>query len=806
MVTGADAARSELGADWFSVEELQALHGVWQLLQERGPASVELARGALAQITGLMAPAADDDQRDALSSLSLALGHTAVFDVRAWARQVSVWATRLAQAQTGLRDLFEVVGGVHRQLLHWIVERYASAPIPLERALLALQQLCDRTMETFADAVVADRDRRIAEQRRTADDGLVWLKRLSESGLLGILVCDVHGGIKDANETFAQMLDYPREELASGRIGWDVITPPEWAAQDADAVAQLAAHGRTKPWEKEYYRRDGSRVPVLVGVATLSGDDVVAFTLEISERKRAEELRVRSLELENENRRVQEASRLKSEFLANMSHELRTPLNSVIGFADILYEGEVSAGSPEGHEYLGDILKSGRHLLQLINDVLDLAKVESGKMEFRAEHVELPSVVGEVLDVLRSLAGASQVSVTCELEPATHALVVDPARLKQVLYNYLSNAFKFTPAGGHVIVRAHALDGEHVTIEVEDSGAGIAAGDLGRLFVEFQQLDNGSTKKHPGTGLGLALTRRIVEAQGGRVGVRSQLGRGSTFWATLPMTARIAPRDERTRVLELGDEAATVLVVEDDREDQRLICATLSGAGYNVEIAETGRQAALACSERSFDAVTLDLLLPDRSGLQVLRELRNGGLNRETPVIVLSVVAEQQVVHGFAVSDFLAKPVASDKILGSLQRAGIMPAKSATILVLDDDPSSLKLMSATLRKLGYLADCQSDAAQALARAPTQHHSAVILDLMMPGMDGFEFLWRFRAQPSSRNVPVIVWTTKDLTADDQRLLKRQAQAIFEKGGGRPMLLVEELANLLRQQRSLPAGPP
>ncbi|MDB4985676.1 MAG: Histidine kinase, partial [Myxococcaceae bacterium] len=494
------------------------------------------------------------------------------------------------------------------------------------------------------------------------------------------------------------------------------------------------------------------------------------------------------------------------EFLANMSHELRTPLNSVIGFADILYEGEVPPGSAEGREYIGDILKSGRHLLQLINDVLDLAKVESGKMEFRAEHVELPSVIGEVLDVLRSLAAANQISVKCELEPGTHALVLDPARLKQVLYNYLSNAFKFTPAGGNVIVRARISAGDQVTIEVEDSGAGIPAGDLCRLFVEFQQLDNGSTKRHAGTGLGLALTRRIVEAQGGLVGVRSEPGKGSTFWATLPMRGQIAPRDERLQVIEHGDKAATILVVEDDRDDQRLISATLSGAGFNVEIAETGKQAALACGERLFDAVTLDLLLPDRSGLQVLRELRSSGLNRDTPVIVLSVVAEQQVVHGFAVSDFLAKPVESDKILGSLQRAGIVPAKSGTILVVDDDLSSLKLMSATLRKLGYAADCQSDAALALARAPTQHHSAVILDLLMPGMDGFEFLWRFRAQPSSRNVPVIVWTTKDLTADDQRLLKRQAQAVFEKGGGRPMLLVEELNNLFRQHRSQPAEQP
>ena len=806
MATGSGTAGSELGSDWLSAEELQALDRVWKLFQEHGPQALELARSALVQLTGLMGPSPTESPADALIRLNASVADAAVVDVRAWARQISGWGAQLAHEQVRLRDVFDIVEAVRRQLVHWIVERHASEASALEQTLFALQRLCDRTIETIAEAALTDRNLRISEQRRSTDDALLWLKRLSESGLLGILVCDVHGGIKDANETFAQMVNYTREELASGQVGWDAITPPEWVAQDIDAVAQLAAHGRTKPWEKEYFRRDGSRVPVLVGVATLSGDDVVAFTLEISERKQAEELRARSLELETENRRVQEASRLKSEFLANMSHELRTPLNSVIGFADILYEGEVPAGSPEGREYLGDILKSGRHLLQLINDVLDLAKVESGKMEFRAEHVELPRVVGEVLDVLRSLAGASQISVTCELEPNAHELVVDPARLKQVLYNYLSNAFKFTPPGGHVIVRAHGSDTEHVTIEVEDDGAGIAPADLSRLFVEFQQLDNGSTKKHAGTGLGLALTRRIVEAQGGRVGVRSELGRGSTFWAILPRQAHPVTSDECVRVIEHGRSAALVLVVEDDRDDQRLISATLNGAGYNVEIAETGTQAAKACGERLFDAVTLDLLLPDRSGLQVLRELRTSGLNRDTPVIVLSVVAEQQVIHGFAVSDYLAKPVDSANILGSLQRAGVLPARAGTILVVDDDPSSLKLMSTTLRKLGYTPDCQSDAALALSRAPSQHHSAVILDLLMPGMDGFEFLLRFRAQPSSYDVPVIVWTTKDLTADDQRLLKRQAQAVFEKGGGRPMLLVEELNNLLRSHSAPRAEAP
>src|SRR5205823_4989390 len=214
-------------------------------------------------------------------------------------------------------------------------------------------------------------------------------------------------------------------------------------------------------------------------------------------------------------RRVQEANRLKSEFLANMSHELRTPLNGIIGFAELMHDGKVGPVSAEHKEYLGDILTSARHLLQLINDVLDLSKVESGKMEFRLEPVEVAKLVGEVRDILRTLAAQKRIDVNTEIDPAVSGIVSDASKLKQVLYNYLSNALKFTPDEGRVTVRVVPEDREHFRLEVKDTGIGIKPEDMDKLFVEFQQLDASVAKKYPGTGLGLALTKRIVETQGG---------------------------------------------------------------------------------------------------------------------------------------------------------------------------------------------------------------------------------------------------------------------------------------------------
>ena len=254
---------------------------------------------------------------------------------------------------------------------------------------------------------------------------------------------------------------------------------------------------------------------------------------DITQQKLDEESRLKAQRLEAENRQILEANRIKSQFLANMSHELRTPLNAVIGFADLLQSGAVDADPAKRRVFLGHIGTSGRHLLRLINDLLDLSKVESGRFEFFPEPLDLTALVHDVIGTLSPASQAKQITVDTEIDPVLNPLVHDPARLKQVLYNYLSNAIKFTGERGRVTVRARPEGATRFRLEVEDTGIGIAADDLPRLFTEFQQLDASASKRHQGTGLGLALTRRLVEAQGGSVGLRSEPGVGSVFHLVL---------------------------------------------------------------------------------------------------------------------------------------------------------------------------------------------------------------------------------------------------------------------------------
>jgi PAS domain S-box-containing protein len=559
-------------------------------------------------------------------------------------------------------------------------------------------------------------------------------------------------------------------------------------------------------WELRGRRRDTGREWVF----SFSGEPVrdrrgelvlaVVVTRDITERKRAEQVRRDAEELEAQNRRIQEANRLKSEFLANMSHELRTPLNAILGFGELLHDGEVPPDAPQHREFLGHILKSGRHLLELINDVLDLAKVEAGKLEFRPEPIDLQFVIDEVLSVVRPIGEGKSIRLGASVAPdLRQGVSLDPARLKQILYNFVSNALKFTPAGGSVAVRALPEGESRLRLEVEDTGIGIAPQDIGRLFVEFQQLDGGVSRQHGGTGLGLALTRRLAEAQGGSVGVHSTLGRGSVFHAILPRrsSARAAlPLPQRRMAAEPG--APSVLVIEDDTRDHAQLVEALEGAGYAVESVRTGSEAIARCGVRKFDAITLDLLLPDMSGQEVLKRVRAGGLNAHVPVVVVTVVAERGAVAGFTVQDFLPKPLDAQALLSSLGRAGIRPGQGGSVMVVDDDESSLKLMSAALTQLGFRAVCMRDGEEALSVTEAAPPVAVVLDLLMPRMDGFQFLDRFRGSPATRLTPVLVWTVKDLSQEEQARLSRSAQAIVRKGSGSIPALLEDL------RRFLPAG--
>jgi PAS domain S-box-containing protein len=416
------------------------------------------------------------------------------------------------------------------------------------------------------------------------------------------------------------------------------------------------------PHKLRHRKKDGAIVTVEASSHELSFDGKRARLVvanDIDDRERAEEMRRDTFELETQNRRILEASRLKSEFLANMSHELRTPLNAILGFSELLYDGVVAPSSPSHREFLGDIIKSGRHLLQLINDVLDLAKVEAGKVEFQPEEIDLQMVVNEVLSIVRAIAAAKSIALGTSIDPALQGIFLDPARLKQILYNFLSNALKFTPAKGSVGVRAVAEGEEHFRLEVEDTGPGIAPEDIGRLFVEFQQLEGGAARQHGGTGLGLALTKRVAEAQGGWVGVRSTVGKGSVFYVALPQrssSTASAPPSQRPipapprapsvalaaspqRPPEKTAQSTSVLVIDDNLTNLKLVSRVLSIEGYEVRTAAHANEALQTLEGFHPRLILMDIQLPGMDGLTLTRRLKAAPATRDITIVALTANA-----------------------------------------------------------------------------------------------------------------------------------------------------------------------
>ncbi|MGE5220076.1 MAG: ATP-binding protein, partial [Chloroflexota bacterium] len=449
--------------------------------------------------------------------------------------------------------------------------------------------------------------------------------------------------------------------------------------------------------------------------------------------QRSSQLRAANEELKSEYLQVQDANRLKSEFLANMSHELRTPLNAIIGFAQLMHDGKVGAISDDQREYLNDILTSADHLLQLINDVLDLSRVESGKLEFNPEPIDLKKLIAEVSTVLQPLSASKRLTVDLFVDSEIGQVVLDSAKLKQVLYNYLSNAIKFTAEEGQILVRGRMEDAEHFRLEVEDTGIGIMPEELDKLFVAFQQLDSSAGKKYQGTGLGLALTKRIVEAQGGRVGVRSARGKGSVFYAVLPTRADVIQRltNKIIPAPATSADAPNVLVIEDSEPDRKWLTQILIEAGYRAETANNGAEAAEKAHSRAYAAILLDLILPDTGGWDILHAIRAVGPNQHTPVIVVTVVAEQGVAKGFPIQDYLVKPVRPNALLDALRAAGVTPkSPRRKILVVDDDAKTLKLAAVGLKAGGYEVVCHSSSISALRDANLKGFGAVVLDLLM----------------------------------------------------------------------------
>jgi len=673
----------------------------------------------------------------------------------------------------------------------------------------------DRLRGVFAAARDITEQKRLEEQitqqYRERSETTAFLNNILESSTeYSIIAMDLEGNVLAWNEGARRNYGYAAEEMIGKQNSRILHTRED--VESGKVEAALAQALETGKFEGEFQRmrKSGEQFTAQVAITLrrgVSGDPVgyLLVSKDITAQKALEEeLRRKNEELVEQYHRVQEANRLKSEFLANMSHELRTPLNGIIGFAELMHGGKVGPVSDPHKEYLGDILTSSRHLLQLINDVLDLARVEAGRMEFNPEPVDLAKIVGEVRDGLRTMAATKRIQVKMEIDPGLTGVTGDQAKLKQLLYNYLSNALKFTPDGGQVTVRVLPEQADTYRIEVEDTGIGIRPEDLGRLFVEFQQLDAGAAKKYQGTGLGLALTKRIVEAQSGKVGVRSAPGTGSVFFAVLPRVfwaerespARSSARPDAAPPVANGP---AVLIIDDDPRERAWLMKTLGGAGYAVEAAASGAEAVARCREKAFSAITLDLLLPDMKGWDVLKAIRAEARNRNVAVIVVTMVADQGVLADQRADGALVKPVRSEELLAALQRIGVRPDGDGAVLVVDDDLGALKIMGAALAEMGYRPVCMPDGESGLAAAAKERLRAVVLDLRMPGMNGLEFLDRFRRTDNGSRTPVIVWTGADLTAQDKSRLKKAAQAVVVKGRDGVKPLLKELQACLAVSR-------
>jgi signal transduction histidine kinase/CheY-like chemotaxis protein len=490
-------------------------------------------------------------------------------------------------------------------------------------------------------------------------------------------------------------------------------------------------------------------------------------------------------QLEQQSVALAEASRHKSEFLASMSHELRTPLNAVIGFSEVLLERMFGDLNERQEDYLEDIHSAGRHLLALLGDILDLSKIEAGRMELDLTTFPIDDILVQALSLVRERAALHGIRLTLEAADGLGLVTADELRLKQVLLNLLSNAVKFTPDGGSIVVRAWR-DAEEVDVTVTDTGIGIAPADQERIFDSFQQGER-SASSSEGTGLGLTLSRRIVELHGGRLWVTSTPGEGSTFGISVPQPdADRAAGGEVWMVDDGSLTGPTVVVIEDDPRSAELVELHLRAAGLRAVGASTGEQGLDLVRAQDPVAVVLDIHLPGMDGWEVLTALKSDPATADVPVVVVSVEPERGRGFALGATEYLVKPVSGEHLLAAVTR--LLPPPRAdeqsprlSVVVVDDDPLALKLVRSTLEPLGWEVHTCAGGQQAADLVRAVAPSVVVIDLLMPHVDGFAVIDELRPHRDSDGPPIVVLTAKSLTPQDRSRLEGRIAFVAEKSG-------------------------
>ncbi|WP_319508064.1 response regulator [uncultured Methanolobus sp.] len=656
------------------------------------------------------------------------------------------------------------------------------------------------TLVIFSTLMAMVLKRRKMEQSLLESE--LHLKRVMEGSNEGTWDVNLQEDFLVFNDRYAEILGYPADEIGPN-LGWvlerihlDDIS----CVFDSMEGINSATTDRTECEFRIRAKDDAYRWVYNKGKVVEYSEDgkalhMAGILVDISDRKAAEEALI------DARKTAEEASRTKSEFLANMSHELRTPLNSVIGFSDILLEETFGSLNDKQTRYVGNISTSGRHLLNLINDILDLSKIEAGKMTLNVEEFDIGGSLSGIKSIISPLALKKDIRIFIDMVPETITIKADKGKFKQIIYNLLSNAIKFTDTGGKVTISVSKKD-DQVRVEVTDTGIGISEDGQKKLFKAFTQIDSANCRMYEGTGLGLVLVKSFIELHNGRIWVESECGKGSSFIFELPLGVKPLTIDEYTgnEVLSVAEEqikgsirdadsAASgnvdarhlVLVVEDEKKSQEILSITLNEASYKVKFAANGKEALELARELRPFAITLDIMMPEIDGWDILKSLKREKRTEDIPVVIISIIDEKELGVMWGAFDYFVKPIDREAVLSSLDKLkNDRSINHVNALVIDDEPAVLELMESMLSTEGYDVMSASSGKDGIEKALNFSPDIIILDLMMPKVDGFDVISELKKHPETVDIPIIICTAKDLEDDERRLFDKNVSFVMQKG--------------------------
>jgi signal transduction histidine kinase/DNA-binding response OmpR family regulator len=486
-----------------------------------------------------------------------------------------------------------------------------------------------------------------------------------------------------------------------------------------------------------------------------------------------------TIKFKKEKDAAEAASQIKSSFLANMSHELRTPLNAIIGYSEMVIEEAEDEAQTAIVPDMNKILAAGKQLLGLINSILDLSKIEAGKMELYLETFSIPALVQEVTAVIAPLVEKGGNTLKVTVDPAAQSMRADQTKLRQTLYNLLGNASKFT-SNGRVGLNIRMVPGQRIAFEVIDTGIGLGPDQIAKLFEPFAQGDASTSRKYGGTGLGLVISRRFAQMMGGDITVESALGKGSTFTLNLPQTVQSGAETPEVSKAhqEAVESAGTVLVIDDEPAVHEILERTLAKHGFKVKRATSGEEGLRMARRLHPQIITLDVMMPGMDGWAVLAALKSDPFLADIPVIMLTIVDDRNLGYSLGAADYLTKPIDRERLASVLLR--YRRDSGNTVLVVEDETESREMLVRLLRNDGWAVAEADNGKTAIAQLERRRPGIILLDLMMPEMDGFEFIAELHRHAEWKSIPVIVITARDLTAEDKIRLNGHVSRVLQKG--------------------------